>query len=106
MQRHQHLWSLLRRSTIWVIWIRRNAHIFTTTRWSTVKLESTLWDVFLDLARTAWQKVQEKRITRPASYRRALAQFDQTWCSSATFLTRQDDNVRWHYIRPLRGTFR
>lgn len=75
---YQHLWSLLRGSAIWVIWISRNAHVFTTNRWTQEALEVALWDVFLDLARTVWHKVQETRVHRPTGLRQATAAFDLT----------------------------
>lgn len=102
-EQNQPMWSLLRGSTLWIIWIRRNAHVFTTTRWTQDALELALWDAFLDLARSSWQKVQEPRARPPTRLRQAIREFDRVWQTNGVFFTRLEDKIRWNYIRPRRG---
>jgi hypothetical protein len=102
---YQHLWSLLRRSTLWIIWIQRNMHVFTAQRWTREALEAALWDVYLDLARIAWLKIQETRKYRPPGLRKALREFQQTWYSSPVFFTNNGNNMRWNFVRPVSGNF-
>lgn len=54
----QHTWSLIRGSTLWRIWIRRNAVVFRNDPWSLDRMEKVIWDAIVDLARISWARVQ------------------------------------------------
>lgn len=58
LQQWQQTWSLIWGATLWIIWIRRNAVVFRNEAWSIERLERALWDVVVDLARTAWTWIQ------------------------------------------------
>ncbi|KAG0625649.1 hypothetical protein M758_2G071300 [Ceratodon purpureus] len=105
LQPFQHLWSLLRGSTLWVIWIHRNAQVFSATRWTVPAIEIALWETFLDLARTAWYKMEYMQEHNATGLGNAIEEFQATWLTSTVFCTGEDERIRWNFRRPPGGTF-
>ena len=99
------LWSLIRGSTIWLIWIDRNAICFQRDLWATQKLETMLWDAVIDHGRTAWLRTQSLIEQYPNEGGKFLDQFRSVWCQSDFFGRLEIDHMRWRHHRPHLGAF-
>jgi hypothetical protein len=101
----QHLWSLTRGTVLWAAWKDRNSLTFENKPWTIPLIEQTIWDRIQEHGRTEWQRTLELIDLFPARTHRWLSRFDNCWCLSDTFVTRQDRQVLWSHARPHRGVF-
>ena len=107
----QGMWSLLRGSVLWIIWIRRNTCVFANVRWSRVHLEQVIWDATMDLARVAWLQARLSGPPPPTPAGRlrrlfALRDFEARWAATGTLCSVQGLRLHWRFQRPLPGVFR
>jgi hypothetical protein len=72
------LWQLLPGTTLWALWIARNNYIFNQNRWSRAKLESLIWNRFIEYGKAAWVRVCLAKLKSTKAYQKALALFNAT----------------------------
>jgi hypothetical protein len=100
----KHLWSLIRGSILWVVWIDKNAICFSQEVWPQIRVEKTIWEAILDHGRTAWYRTKCLIKQYPNDTGKFLDRFDQEWCRSFTFAQRRDMTVTWNCRKPRMGT--
>ncbi|KAG0571902.1 hypothetical protein KC19_VG052100 [Ceratodon purpureus] len=98
-------WSLIRGTTLWCIWLRRNAVVFRNEIWSTDHLDTILWDATLDLARLSWERVKWSERYQPRARPKLRRDFTRLWAHRNVFCSLQADRVTWLHVRPRRGVF-
>lgn len=105
LQSGRTVWSLIRGSVLWVIWIRRNASVFKDVQWPKEQLQCALWDSFLNLGRLAWLRVRMLERLQPVAGATASQIFENRWASSPTVCSMIQGKPRWNHVRPPCGVF-
>jgi hypothetical protein len=86
------LWSPFRGSTIWTCWLDRNTTCFKAESWPQQRVESLLWEAFLDHGHTAWPRTCKLIESHLWLRLRFLGRFDRTWVMNPLLCTR--DNMK------------
>jgi hypothetical protein len=67
MQELSSIWSLIRGTVIWILWLARNAKVFCNELWTQEQLNKQLWDGILDHPRKSWYKISRIQKEQPAA---------------------------------------
>jgi hypothetical protein len=104
----QDVWSLIRGTVRWLLWIRQNAWDFRRERWHEQQIFQMLWEGILDHPRTHWYKILRMQKDQPLALPNAKVRFVTLWHHHRNHVFCEYDGftVKWTYNRPQVGSFR
>lgn len=103
LKRFKSIWSLLKGTCMWTIWIHRNALVFDHQLWSDRQVEEKAWASMVDYGQSAWQRTVKLIAKQPEMEQQFLSQFDKAWLSRQVFGSRTGYSVKWRAQSPRRG---
>ena len=89
------IWSSLRGSVLWIMWISRNSKVFSQFNWALEFSYQTIWDSLLDSGRAAQLRTQMGARLNPDRTDVIWKKFDNAWLTSPTLASRVDNRIIW-----------
>lgn len=89
------IWSSLRGSVLWIMWISRNSKVFSQSNWALDFAHQTVWSSLLDSGRAAQLRTQIGARLNPDRAALIWQKFDNAWLLSPTLAYRIDNRIIW-----------
>lgn len=106
LRKGKKLWTVLRGSVIWIMWIDRNADCFADGKWTSHMRELRIWEAMVDIIRTAWARTRQL-ISKYLVHRDTfLARFDKQWLPQQCLVERVELKLVWKMQQPKLGDFK
>jgi hypothetical protein len=105
LKRGKTIWSLIRGSILWIMWLDRNAKSFSDEDWPAQKIQTLIWDAIVELGCTAWLRTTTRCQHYPRLATKYIAEFDNAWFWTNFLGCRNLMVVSWSLMRPPVGSF-
>lgn len=96
------VWSLIRTTILWTIWIQRNDLAHNGIQWHLAKVKQRIWRCLIDYGRAAWLVTKRKIDLGKKPKLALLREFKATWCRHEVFAAFQFGKPRWKLEGRLR----